>query len=211
MDLSVREPQMIGTCLVVDDDSFDRRMVRRCIGRDRPDLDLYECETISAARDFLMRQRPDVILLDHRLPDGQGADFALELRGDRRLDDTMICVVTNSDTRLLDPAIPAMSKDALTPQSIWGMVEAFLAERHVARSTPEGRLVEEFSGSMQVTMAPAVSRMIRTLRSAKIRSRRSIPRAALNDLERLEEMLLAFSEVVSDTEGEAPMKTRSSH
>lgn len=204
MDLHAPDTPLVGTCLVVDDDTFDRCLVRRCIGRDRPDLDLFECDTISSARDFLSEQQPDLILLDHRLPDGEGAEFAKELRADARLDNTMICLVTNADTRMFDPSITALSKDALTPQSLWDIVEAFLAERQITRSSSERRLVEEFGNSVQDNMAPVVSRMIRTLRSAKIRARRTIPRAALNDLEKLEEMLLALSEVMSETQPKKP-------
>jgi CheY-like chemotaxis protein len=186
----------MGVCLVVDDDSFDRNMMRRCLGRDRPGMTLHACDTITAARGVLARTRPDVILLDHRLPDGEGAGFAAELRADPTLEDTMICVVTHTDLRQMDPAVPVLSKAALSPQSIRALVEAFLAERRIARGSADARLVSAFGGHVQDNTAPAVSRMMRVLRSARQQSRRSIPRAAMQDLDTLEEMLLAFSDTL---------------
>ncbi|WP_425070720.1 response regulator [Sagittula sp. S175] len=189
------ERALPGSCLVVDDNSFDRCLVRRCLGRDRPELELFEVDSIGAARAFLTRRTPDMILLDHRLPDGQGASFARELRMNATLDDTIICVVTNADTRLLDPDVPAMSKEDLTPQTLWSLVDDFLEERRVAQGTVAGKLVSDFGGVVQDNMSGAVARMLRTLRRARTAARRSIPRAAMNDLDQLEEMLLALSEV----------------
>lgn len=186
------------TCLVVDDNSFDRCMLRRCLGRDRPGLDLHEVDSIGAARAFLTRRTPDLILLDHRLPDGQGASFARELRAESRMSDVAIFVVTSADTRLLDPDVPAMSKDNLTPQGIWAMVDDFLAQRSLATTTPEAALVEAFGGAMQDSISVALARMLRTLRRAKTAARRSIPTAAMNDLDQLEEMLLALSDTTME-------------
>lgn len=158
-------------------------------------MELFEVDSIGAARAFLTRRTPDMILLDHRLPDGQGASFARELRMNATLDDTIICVVTNADTRLLDPDVPAMSKEDLTPQTLWSLVDDFLEERRVAQGTVAGKLVSDFGGVVQDNMSGAVARMLRTLRRARTAARRSIPRAAMNDLDQLEEMLLALSEV----------------
>ncbi|WP_183967245.1 response regulator [Sagittula marina] len=190
------ERQGPGTCLVVDDNSFDRCMLRRCLGRDRPDLELFEVDCLAGARAFLTRRAPDMILLDHRLPDGQGASFARELKKDERLSNTLLCVVTNADPRLLDPDVLAMSKDDLTPQALWTLIDGFLAEGKAADREHPPTWVAEVNAAAQENLAGAVSRMLRTLRRARSTSRRSIPSAAMSDLDSLEEMLLAFSEVV---------------
>ncbi|MBP0481784.1 response regulator [Sagittula salina] len=184
-----------GSCLVVDDDSFDRRLLRRCLGRDRSDMETFEVENIAAARAFLAERTPDLILLDHRLPDGLGADFARELRADPALSETMVCVITSIDTRLLDPDVPSLSKDSLTPQSLHGMIERFLAERRVADGSEARQLVTEFGGELQDSMSRATARMLLLLRRVKSTSRRKLPRATMNDLEQLEDMLLTFSEL----------------
>jgi CheY-like chemotaxis protein len=184
-----------GTCLVVDDNSFDRHMVMRMLGRERPDLRLHSCETIAQARDYLKVAKPDMILLDHRLPDGQGTDFARELKTDTRLAKTVICVVTGTDLRLLDPDVVALSKDDLSPQALWEMVDAFLVERALCHSSPEGKLLADFGQSVQETLAPSVARMLRCLRRVKALSRPGASPAASMELDRLEEMLLALADV----------------
>lgn len=198
--------QGVASCLLVDDNTFDRCMLRRCLARERPGLQLFEAETIGGARDVLTRRTPDLILLDHRLPDGQGASLARELRADPTFDRTLICVVSNTDPRLLDPEVLAVSKDDLTPSGLWSLLDAFQRDRD-AEEAEEGAgagAVQEagLAGRIAVdaeaaeAMSAAVSRMLRTLRRARTSARRVLPRDARNDLEKLEEMLLAFSEMV---------------
>ncbi|MGP6085691.1 response regulator [Antarctobacter jejuensis] len=186
----------VTTCLVVDDDTFDRHMIKRCVTRDRPDLQMYECATLAEARAFLDQGKYDLILLDNRMPDGLGADFAEELHRDGRMRDSMICVVTNDDPRLLSDGITALSKDHLNTRTIWDMVSAFLEEREILRDTESARLVADFSDSLGKDMAPVLSRMLRTLRMVRARVSRRDPQKALDELDRLEEMLLAFSDMV---------------
>ena len=74
-----REPGSAGPAvLVVDDEELFARAVGKKLGRSG-----VECELaldIAAARDRLARRRPDLMLLDVRLPDGSGLDFLRELR-----------------------------------------------------------------------------------------------------------------------------------
>ncbi|MFW2586725.1 response regulator [Sagittula sp. SSi028] len=183
--------------LVVEDDTFDRNLMRRCIGRDRPDLDLFEVSTLGSARRFLEQSRPDMIVLDHFLPDGEGASFARELQSHGTWSDTLICVVTSADPSTLDTAhVPVIAKHDLTPQSLWALVDVFLAERNFDPDTDVGRAISDFGDTVQAGLASNVSRMLRTLRRARATARRSIPRAAMNDLDALEDMLMTLSETV---------------
>ncbi len=186
----------VSSCLVVDDDTFDRHMIKRCVARDRPDLQMYECATLAEARAFLDQGSADLILLDNRMPDGLGSEFARELSRDRRLRDSMICVVTSDDPRRLDKGITALSKDHLSTRTIWDMVSAFLEEREILRDTEGAQLVVDFGDSLGRDLAPALSRMLRTLRMVRARVSRRDPQKALDELDRLEEMMLAFSDMV---------------
>ena len=74
-----RQPERTRTTvLVVDDEDVFARAVGRKLGRSgvasvlAPDL--------AQARSQLARRRPDLVLLDMRLPDGSGLDFLRELR-----------------------------------------------------------------------------------------------------------------------------------
>lgn len=72
--------------LVVEDEPVNRALLRAVLGspsRGRlPAVDLVEADTLAAARAALARRRPDVVILDVRLPDGNGLDLARELDAD---------------------------------------------------------------------------------------------------------------------------------
>ena len=66
------------TVLVVDDEELFARAVGKKLRRSGVECDL--APDIAAARDRLAGGRPDLMLLDVRLPDGSGLDFLRELR-----------------------------------------------------------------------------------------------------------------------------------
>lgn len=47
---------------------------------DSEDMELDHVKTISAAKDYLKKIQPNVVLLDNRLPDGFGVDFISFIR-----------------------------------------------------------------------------------------------------------------------------------
>ncbi|AUC55045.1 hypothetical protein CDO87_18560 [Sagittula sp. P11] len=197
--LEFPEPQAVATprtrCLVVDDDVFDRAMLGRCIGKGVTEVEVLEADSIAAARAHLDRVRPDIVLVDHRLPDGHGTEFARELMSDEAFADVLICVVSSVDPSLLDPAVATLPKDALSRVGLTRMVEEFLERRRLSRASADGALVADFGAHVSDSLDAAVARMLRTLRRAKSGARRTIPRSAMNDLDQLEQMLLALSDV----------------
>jgi len=68
----------------VEDEPANRALVRAIIARtDRPELRgivLHEAASIAEARSVLARHPVDIVLVDVRLPDGNGLDLATELR-----------------------------------------------------------------------------------------------------------------------------------
>jgi len=70
--------------LLVEDEPANRALVRAIIARtDRPELRgivLHEAASIAEARSVLARHPVDIVLVDVRLPDGNGLDLATELR-----------------------------------------------------------------------------------------------------------------------------------
>ncbi|WP_370313160.1 response regulator [Sagittula sp.] len=197
--LEFPEPQAVATprtrCLVVDDDVFDRAMLGRCIGKGVTEVEVLEADSIAAARAHLDRVRPDIVLVDHRLPDGQGTEFARELMSDEAFADVLICVVSSVDPSLLDPGVATLPKDALSRVGLTRMVEEFLERRRLSRASADGALVADFGAHVSDSLDAAAARMLRTLRRAKSGARRTIPRSAMNDLDQLEQMLLALSDV----------------
>ena len=76
---SSREPGGAGpTVLVVDDEELFARAIGKKLGRNGVECEL--APDIASARDRLAGRRPDLMLLDVRLPDGSGLDFLRELR-----------------------------------------------------------------------------------------------------------------------------------
>lgn len=66
--------------LVVDDMAETRRLMRRLIERDR--MRVAEAETGEAALRAIATRRPDVVVLDLRLPGMSGFDVARAVRAD---------------------------------------------------------------------------------------------------------------------------------
>jgi response regulator of citrate/malate metabolism len=69
----------IATCLIIEDSQFDQQMMARVIARSRQPLNVQVVSTLGAAKKALANGEVSLILLDNNLPDGIGADFALEL------------------------------------------------------------------------------------------------------------------------------------
>jgi CheY-like chemotaxis protein len=70
--------------LLVEDEPANRALIRAMVaripmGRDRR-FELHEASTIGEARAILAALRPVLVILDVRLPDGNGLDLATELR-----------------------------------------------------------------------------------------------------------------------------------
>jgi two-component system KDP operon response regulator KdpE len=70
--------------LVVEDEAPNRALARAVLARSTDDrilnAQLLEATTLGRARELLAQHAVDLVLLDVRLPDGNGLDLATELR-----------------------------------------------------------------------------------------------------------------------------------
>ncbi len=86
--------------LLVEDEPANRALVRAIIARtDRDRLQgavLHEAASIADARSVLASHTIDIVLVDVRLPDGNGLDLAAELRATQGLEHTRVVVVSAS-------------------------------------------------------------------------------------------------------------------
>ena len=80
--------------LVVDDDSRFRESIARALSDRGYDV-IGRAGTAAEARDGVARLRPDAVLLDVNLTDGDGISLASELAGD---DDRHRVLLTSSDS-----------------------------------------------------------------------------------------------------------------
>ena len=61
--------------LLVDDSVFDRRQIRRLIRRSSMDISVEEAVDVSSALQFLSVEAFDCLLIDYKLPDGDGIEL----------------------------------------------------------------------------------------------------------------------------------------
>jgi DNA-binding response OmpR family regulator len=83
------------TVLVVDDDAGFRAYVRAAL--ERPHFRIVEVSDGGSAVDVALRERPDVILLDWRMPGQSGITTCRHLRAQRDLAGVRIAMVTGLD------------------------------------------------------------------------------------------------------------------
>ncbi|WP_299916288.1 response regulator [uncultured Roseobacter sp.] len=67
------------TCLIVEDSIFDQERIKRIMDKSFNGVFVAVASTIDEARQHMARYQTSMILLDNNLPDGTGANFALEL------------------------------------------------------------------------------------------------------------------------------------
>lgn len=82
-------------CLIVDDSSFDQEMMLRAAKMAVNNMEVQTVSTLQAAREALMEDPVSLIILDNSLPDGKGADFAVELSRHRKLANIPIIIASD--------------------------------------------------------------------------------------------------------------------
>lgn len=106
--------------LLVEDEPANRALVRAIIARiDRPELRgivLHEAATIAEARSVLASHPVGIVLVDVRLPDGNGLDLVTELRAHPGAGPAKVVIVSAS-------VLPAERTSALATGA-----DAFLAK-----------------------------------------------------------------------------------
>src|SRR4051812_2479213 len=83
------------TVLVVDDDAGFRAYVRAAL--EQPRFRILEAPDGTQAIDLALKERPDVILLDWRMPGQSGITTCRRLRAHTELADVRIAMVTGLD------------------------------------------------------------------------------------------------------------------
>lgn len=94
--------------LLVEDESSHAELIRRAFDR-REDVEMEVVATIEGARSFLVDNRPDVIVADHLLPDGNGIEL-IPRDGAEPFDTPVVIMTSHGDEQL---AVEAMKAGAL--------------------------------------------------------------------------------------------------
>lgn len=82
-------------CLIVEDSLFDQRMMARAVMAADSTLAVEVVTSIGEARQALEDGAVEVILLDNNLPDGKGANFAMELAEHARFRRIPVLIVSD--------------------------------------------------------------------------------------------------------------------
>ncbi len=93
--VSTHVPKHRGHCLIVEDSLFDSEKMTRVVSQSNKAMGVRVAATLQAAREMLAEAAPAFILLDNNLPDGLGANFALELARDERLSNIPVVMVSD--------------------------------------------------------------------------------------------------------------------
>jgi CheY-like chemotaxis protein len=127
-------------CLVVDDNQFDRRLIRNLLRRAEAAVDIVEAGSLAEARARLAAGRPDMILLDQRLPDGSGLSFARELSvADGTIPVVLITSAAEPDLAAAARAagcVTLVAKDDLSPKTLGALVGPGLRQTRPAPAVP---------------------------------------------------------------------------
>jgi two-component system response regulator DevR len=83
------------TVLVVEDSELVREKLVSAIG-EIPGVRVVKAGNVRQARQAVVEDRPDLVLLDIRLPDGSGIDVLKEIRNERRT--AVVVILTNYAT-----------------------------------------------------------------------------------------------------------------
>jgi diguanylate cyclase (GGDEF)-like protein len=84
--------------LVVDDDYADRKIIRRIIAEKAVDANVVEASSVSQGLETLKLQSFDVILLDYKMPNGNGIEMVENLRARADLGSVAIVMMSASDS-----------------------------------------------------------------------------------------------------------------
>ena len=119
------------TLLLVDDDEVDRAAVRRALQKGGVTADVSEAVDFASARTSLRDGRPDLVLLDFRLPGGDGLELLREARQDG-LDSAVIVLTGQGDEALAVELMKAGASDYL-PKNLLTADRLAQSVRHVLR------------------------------------------------------------------------------
>ena len=102
--------------LYIEDDSTHIELTRRSLETDSGDFELSTALTIEDAFALLEKDEYDVILSDHRLPDGSGLDV-IKLAQERKITTAIVLITNQEDINTAIAALKAGAVDYVVKQS----------------------------------------------------------------------------------------------
>jgi response regulator RpfG family c-di-GMP phosphodiesterase len=118
--------------LLVDDDAGLRALLRTTF--EAVDVELEEADDAPAATEAVRRHRPDVVVLDVRMPGGSGLDLCRDLKADPATDGISVVLLTGSDGGTAESAAAAGAdafiRKPFSPLELLSIVERLAGGLH---------------------------------------------------------------------------------
>lgn len=146
-------PNVIKT-LLLDDSTFDRTRIKRLSHKTALAIDLTEVSNIAELREAIEREVFDLILIDYRLPQGDGLDVLAHIQNSHLNNDAATIMITGNGD--METAVTAMQNgchDFLTKEAMIadqlgaamvGAMESAAAHRDlVAKSAHQREVVRD--------------------------------------------------------------------
>jgi DNA-binding NarL/FixJ family response regulator len=137
--------------LLVDDHELIRQGLRRAFERDGDFEVAGEASTLADARRLLSLLNPDVVILDVRLPDGNGLEACRKVRADNPEIGIVILTMYAGDDQLFEALEAGAS--AFVPKNA-PSEEVVAAARHAA-STPRSFTANDLGDAMKRKLSPS--------------------------------------------------------
>ena len=135
--------------LILDDNAIDRETCRRYLSRvTSNNYDFIEHNSVEGALELVLKVRPDCILLDYHLHDGNGIDFLQELvsaGGPRSFPVVMLTGTGNEAIAVQVMKAGAQDylvKDRLNPELLHRAVENAMYKAHAERLLETAEFLE---------------------------------------------------------------------
>lgn len=135
-------------CVLMDDSRFDRRVLLSLAEESRFQLEIVETSSIFETREALAEGSADLLVLDTRVPDGDGIAFTQQLKQEAQHHSIPVIVVSDETTQqsaiqaIRSGAADFLAKDDLTPEVFDTAIEGAL-RRTVAQPEDQSTRVAD--------------------------------------------------------------------
>ena len=103
--------------LLIDDDSIDRKMIKRILNKSACLTDIFEADTAESGLSLIRDNHFDAIFLDYNLPDNDGKSVLKEIIHDDP-QATIIILTGNIDEKLSDAMLQEGATDFLIKDEV---------------------------------------------------------------------------------------------